>query len=250
MFKVKLTEVEFFKNIITSLQIIVDEALFNLSPEEILLRAWDSSRVAMVNCVLPETSFEEYACDQPTKICILLSEISKVLKGAKGNEPLEISVETSDFITLRIMGEYQKVFNLSTLAIKEEEELSLPSLTFNAKLRITTSCFKGMVEDVATMSDHVRIKASKNDLTFDGVGDFGNVELTLVKGSEPLLNFKATQVSSASYDANILSQIAKVATSCSDVVTLEFSTKAPIKLDFELPQQGKLVYYLAPRVEE
>ena len=250
MFEAKLTEAGFFKNLIASLQIIVDEALFNLSPEKILFRAWNSSRVAMVNCTLPKSSFEDYTCDQPTKVCLSLREISKFLKGTKGNEPLEISVARNDLITLRVMGEYQKVFNLSTLAIKEEEELSLPSLTFNAKLRITTSCFKQMVEDVATMSDHVRIKASENDLTFDGVGDFGNVELTLAKGSETLLNFEVAQVSSASYDANILSQIIKEASSCADVVTLEFSTKLPLKLDFELPQQGELVYYIAPRVEE
>lgn len=250
MFNAKLTEAGFFKNIISSLEIIINEAVFNLSPEKMSLRAWDSSRVAMVHCVLPESSFEEYACDKPTKICISLPEISKFLKGAKGNEPLELSLERSDLITLRVMGEYQKVFNLSTLAIKEEEELPLPSLTFHAKLRITTSCFKEMIEDVATMSDHVRIKASENNLTFDGIGDFGNVELTLGKGSGSLLNFEVAQVSSASYDANILSKIAKVASSCSDVLTLEFSTKVPIKLDFELPQQGELVYYLAPRVEE
>lgn len=250
MFKAKLTEAGFFKNLITSLQIIVDEAVFNLSSEKILFRAWDSSRVAMVHCAIPESSFEEYACDQSAKICISLSEISKVLKGAKDNEPLEISVEASDLITLKVMGEYQKVFNLSTLAIKEEEELPLPSLTFNTKLRITTSCFRRMVEDVVTMSDHIRMKASENDLTFDGIGDFGNVELTLAKGSESLLNFEVAEVSCASYDANILSQIAKEASSCSDVVTLEFSTKLPLKLDFELPQQGELVYYLAPRFEE
>lgn len=250
MFKAKLTESGFFKNLIASLQIIVDEAVFNLSPDEILFRAWNASRVAMVNCTLPKSTFEDYTCDQPTKICLSLLEISKFLKSTKGNEPLEISVEKNDFITLQVVGEYQKVFNLLTLAIKEEEEPSLPDLVFDAKLRITTPCFKRMVEDIATMSDYIRIKASKNNLTFDGVGDFGNVELTLMKESETLLNFEVAKASSASYNANILMQIVKEASSCSDVVGLEFSTKFPLKLDFELPQQGELIYFLAPRVEE
>ena len=250
MLKAKLTESEFFKNLVASLQIIIDEAVFNLSPDEISFRAWDPSRVAMVNCVLPKSTFEDYTCDQPTKICLSLSEISKFLKGTKGNEPLEISLERNDLITFQVAREYRKVFNLSILAIKEEEEPSLPSLSFDAKLRITSPCFKRMVEDVATMSDHIRIKASENDLTFNGVGDFGNVELTLVKGSENLLNFEVGKVSSASYSANILLQIVREASSCSDVIGLEFSTKFPLKLDFELPQQGQLVYFLAPRVEE
>jgi proliferating cell nuclear antigen len=218
MLKVKLTESEFFKNIVASLQIIVEEAVFNLSPDEISFRAWDSSRVAVVNCVLPKSTFEEYTCDQPTKICLSLLEISKFLKGTKGKDPLEISVERNDFITLQVAGEYRKVFNLSTLAIKEEEEPSFPSLSFDAKLRITSPCFRRMVEDVATMSDHIRIKASENDLTFNGVGDLSNVELTLVKGSENLLNFEVGKVSSASYSANFLLQIAKEASSCSSVV--------------------------------
>lgn len=250
MFKAKFTEAEFFKNLISSFQIIVEEAVFTLSDEKILFRAWDPSHVVMVNCALPQSLFEEYACDETTKICMSLPQISKVLKGARGNEPLEISVEKGDLITLRVMGEYRRVFNLSTLAVKEEEELPLPSLSFNVKLRITTSCFKRMVDDIAMISDYVRIRASENVLEFDGLGDFGNAELTLAKGSEPLLNFEVAQESVASYDANTLSDIAKVTSNCSDVVSLEFSSEIPVKLDFELPQQGKLIYYLAPRVEE
>lgn len=250
MLKAKLTESGFFKNLINSLQVIVEEAVFNLSPDEISFRARNPSQVAVVNCVLPKSTFEDYTCDQPTKVCLSLSEISKFLKGTKGNEPLEISVEQNDFITLQVSREYRKVFNLSTLAIEEEEEPSLPSLSFDAKLRIASPCFRQMVEDVAIMSDHIRMKASEDDLTFDGAGDFGNIELTLVKGSENLLNFEVEKVSSASYSAKILMEIVKEASSCSDVVSLEFSTNLPLKLDFELPQQGQLVYFLAPRVEE
>jgi len=32
-------------------------------------------------------------------------------------------------------------------------------------------------------------------------------------------------------------------------VTVEFSTNMPIRLEFDIPQQGRLLYYLAPRIE-
>jgi len=35
----------------------------------------------------------------------------------------------------------------------------------------------------------------------------------------------------------------------SDVVTLEFSTDMPIQLDFKQRYDGRLIYFLAPRIE-
>jgi DNA polymerase III sliding clamp (beta) subunit (PCNA family) len=35
----------------------------------------------------------------------------------------------------------------------------------------------------------------------------------------------------------------------SDIATLEFSNDMPIKLDFQQPKEGKLTFYLAPRIE-
>ena len=46
-----------------------------------------------------------------------------------------------------------------------------------------------------------------------------------------------------------LSKIINATTAISEIVTIELSTDMPLRLDFNQPKDGKLEYYLAPRIE-
>ncbi|MHA1754490.1 MAG: proliferating cell nuclear antigen (pcna), partial [Candidatus Odinarchaeia archaeon] len=52
----------------------------------------------------------------------------------------------------------------------------------------------------------------------------------------------------ATYALDYLSDIMKGA-SASNIVEIRYSTNLPIKLDFILQDNGRITYYLAPRVE-
>jgi hypothetical protein len=41
----------------------------------------------------------------------------------------------------------------------------------------------------------------------------------------------------------------KAGAATAELVTVEFTTNMPIRLAFDVPQQGRLMYYLAPRLE-
>jgi proliferating cell nuclear antigen len=74
-----------------------------------------------------------------------------------------------------------------------------------------------------------------------------NVELQ--KGSDALLSVEVKEPSKSIFPLSYLSDIVKAAAATSDIVTLEFSTDMPIRLDFKQTYDGTLVYYLAPRIE-
>jgi len=80
-------------------------------------------------------------------------------------------------------------------------------------------------------------------------GDLMGASIELKKGSDALLSLEAKEPSKATFSLSYLSEIVKAAAATSDVVTIEFSTDMPIRLDFKQPYDGKLVYYLAPRIE-
>jgi proliferating cell nuclear antigen len=69
------------------------------------------------------------------------------------------------------------------------------------------------------------------------------------KSNEAVLEFNVKTEIKALYGVSFLQDIIRAGTSTSKVVTVEFSTDKPVKLDFELPLKGKLTYYLAPRLE-
>jgi proliferating cell nuclear antigen len=80
-------------------------------------------------------------------------------------------------------------------------------------------------------------------------GDLMGATVELKKGSDSLLDLEAKEPSKATFSLSYLSEIIKTSAATSDIATLEFSTDMPIRIDFQQPKEGKLTFYLAPRIE-
>jgi proliferating cell nuclear antigen len=249
MFKLKVADAKLLKDMATAISILVDEATFKMGAEGLKLRAMDPSRVAMVDFEWPKTIFEEYTCTDPTKMCINISELLKLLRRTGRDEAVELSVdEKTGRLQIRITGTYTRNFTMPTLEASEEE-VPMPKITFNVRAKATTEGLRQAIEDAQLVSDHVRIEADTEKLILNAAGDLMGATIELKKGSDALLDVEAKEPSKATFSLSYLSEIIKAASTTSDIATLEFSSDMPIKLDFQQPKEGKLTYYLAPRIE-
>jgi len=249
VFKLKVSDARMLRDMATAISILVDEATFQITPEALKLRAMDPSRVAMVDFEWPKTVFEEYACTEPTKMCINISELLKLLKRAGKDEVIELALdEKTGRLQVRITGKYVRNFTMPTLEASEEE-VPTPKITFNVRAKATTDGLRQAIEDAELVSDHVRIEADNEKLVFQATGDLMGATIELKKGSDALLDLEAKEPSKATFSLSYLSEIIKAASATSDIATLEFSTDMPIKIDFQQAKEGKLTFYLAPRIE-
>jgi len=249
MFKLKVSDAKLLRDMITAISILVDEATFKLEPEGMKLRAMDPSRVAMVDFEWPKTVFEEYECAEPTKLCINISELLKLLRRTSKDEIVELSFdEKTGKLQVKITGKYMRSFTMPTLEASEEE-VPTPKITFNVRAKTTTGGLSQAIEDAQLVSDHVKIEADTEKLVFNAAGDLMGATITLQKGSDTLLDLEAKEPSKATFSLSYLSEIIKAASATSDIATLEFSSDMPIRLDFQQTKEGKLTFYLAPRIE-
>jgi proliferating cell nuclear antigen len=249
MFKLKVSNSKLLRDMISAISILVDEATFRIEPEGIKLRAMDPSRVAMVDFEWPKSVFDEYVNTEPTKMCINVSELLKLLKRAGKNESVELSLdEQTGKLKITILGKYTRVFQMPTLEISEEE-VPTPKLTFNVKAKVTTDGIRDAITDAELVSDHVRFEADPEKLVMRASGDLMGATIELKKGSDALLDLEVTEPAKATFSLSYLSEIIKTGGASSDIATLEFSTDMPIKIDFQQSQEGKLTFYLAPRIE-
>lgn len=249
MFKLKVADAKLLKDMATAISILVDEATFKMGVEGLKLRAMDPSRVAMVDFEWSKTIFEEYACAEPTNMCINISELLKLLRRTGKDEAVELSLdEKTGRLQIRITGRYTRNFTMPTLEASEEE-VPMPKITFNVRAKATTEGLRQAIEDAQLVSDHVRIEADTEKLILNAAGDLMGATIELKKGSDALLDVEAKEPSKATFSLSYLSEIIKAASTTSDIATLEFSSDMPIKLDFQQPKEGKLTYYLAPRIE-
>jgi len=249
LFKAKMSDAKLLRDMITAISTLVDEATFNITPDNLKLRAMDPSRVAMIDFEWPKTIFDEYTCDQPTKMCINIGEMLKLLRRTSKDESIELALdEKTNRLNVTIKGKYERTFNMPTLEATEEE-VPTPKITFNVRAKITTDGLHQAIEDVLLVSDHVKIEIDPEKVTMRAAGDLMGATIELKKGSDTLLDIEAKEPSKATYSLSYLSEIIKTAATSSEIATLEFSNDMPIRIDFQQPKEGKLTFYLAPRIE-
>ena len=249
MFRVRVADAKLLRDMTTAISILIDEATFNLTQEGLKLRAMDPSRVAMVDFEWPKTVFDEYTCTEPMKMCINITEMLKLLRRAGKDESVELSLdEKTGRLQVTIRGKYVRTFNMPTLEAMEEE-VPTTKVSFNVSAKATTEGLREAIEDASLVSDHVRIEADSEKLVMHATGDLMGATIELKKGSDALLNLEAKEPSKATFSLSYLSEIVKAAVATSDVATIEFSTDMPIRLDFQQQKEGKLTFYLAPRIE-
>lgn len=244
-----MNDARLWKNLIGAIATLVDEASFDADAEGIRLRAMDPSHVAMVDFEWPKTIFEEYVCDEPTQLCINISEMLKLLRRVGGDESINLELEEETArLKMTLKSKYTRVFRMATLE-PSTEEVPTPKISFNSTVKITTTCMRNAVDDAATVSDHIQFETADDTFIINASGDLGSVTIDVGKESEEILGFEVKEASKAMFSLSYLSEMVKAASNVSDIVTIEFSTDMPVRLNFELPQSGRLQYYLAPRIE-
>ena len=249
MFKLKVADAKLLRDMANAISILVDEATFKIEPEGLKLRAMDPSRVAMIDFEWPKEIFEEYQCTEPTKICINIGELLRLVKRAGKEETVELSIdEKTARLEIRVTGRYNRYFTMPTLDASEEE-VPTPKITFNVKAKTTTTGLSQAIEDAQLVSDHVRIEAYPEKIILKATGDLMGATITLQRGSDTLLDLETKEPSKATFSLSYLTEIVKAASATSDIATLEFSTDMPIRIDFQQTRKGKLTFFLAPRIE-
>jgi proliferating cell nuclear antigen len=250
MFKLKVSDAKLLRDMATAISILVDEATFKIDPEGLKLRAMDPSRVAMIDFEWPKSIFQEYVSTEPAKMCLNISELLKLLKRAGKDEAVELSLdEKTGRLLVTITGKYSRNFTMPTLEASEEE-VPTPKITFNVKAKTTTTGLSQAIEDAQLVSDHVRIEAEAEKLTLSASGDLMGATITIPKGSDALLDLEVKEPAKATFSLSYLSEIIKAASATSDIATLEFSSDMPVKIDFQQQtKEGKLTFFLAPRIE-
>jgi len=149
---------------------------------------------------------------------------------------------------MTIKGRYTRSFNMPTLEAVEEE-VPTPKVAFNVEAKLTTDGLSQAIEDANLVSDHVKIEIDQEKITMRATGDLMGATIEMKKGSDALLDLQAKEPSKATFSLSYLSEIVKAAAATSDIAKIEFSTDMPIRIDFQQPKEGKLTFYLAPRIE-
>ena len=260
MFHLKAKSIGPLKQLLSAVSVLTDEVTLEMTPTGIHVRVMDPSRVAMVDAVWPKGIFEEYVCPEKIRVGVNLAELSKLLKrGAKDDSvEFEWSKDTGKFkVSIKNSStSYSSAVSRSwTLPSLEpvEEEVPEPKLSFKTKVKMETSMFQQVMEDVTTVSNHVKVFVNnEGQMQIIGQGDLMSAAITLTK-DQGLLEVDGAEELHVVSSNIFVTEIAK-AVKPNSIMTLELATDMPLKFTFsgfleEPTEDSRLVYYVAPRIE-
>src|SRR5215472_6390925 len=250
VFKATMNDARLFRNLIGAISSLIEEADFNASPDGIKLRSMDPSHIAMVDFEWPKAAFDTYECSAPTKLRLSVSNLLKLLKRTKSDESIEILYdEANKKLNITLRNKIVRKFVTPTLE-PSTEEVPTPKVPFNARVKITAVSLRDIIDDAQSISDNVKLEVSPDKFTVRAAGELSSAIIELDKGSDAILELDAKEACRSTYNLNYFGEIIRAGSGASEVTSLEFSTNMPIKVEFEMPQQGRLLYYLAPRIEQ
>jgi proliferating cell nuclear antigen len=282
MFKATMNDARLFRNLLGAISSLIEEADFNATAEGIKLRSMDPSHIAMVDFEWPRTAFDSYECTAPTKLRLSVSNLLKLLKRTRSDESIEVLYdEANKKLNITLKDKIVRKFITPTLE-PSTEEVPTPKVPFSARVKLTAAALRDIIDDAQAISDNVKLEVEPDKFIVRATGELSSALIEMDKGSDAILdmdlaytlkcpacNYSGTSAApvkkcpqcqsekitekrdpaKATYNLNYLGEIIRAGSGASEVTTLEFSTNMPIKVEFEMPQQGRLLYYLAPRID-
>ena len=241
-FKIELINHKTLKNAFESIEKIVDEITLTADKEGIHLRSLDKSHITFIMMELNYKLFDEYQCDEPTKIQIDCTEFTKIIKKCKTSDILELTVDENNLIII-MKGDATRKFKLRQIDM-EYDNPQPPMIEHPCNITIQSDLLKDYINDMSIYSEVVQFSVDEDYLIISTEGQKGEAEIKYIHGE----NIKEYVKSSFAIDK--LQDMLKSSKFAKNTI-LYIGEDMPLKLIMELETgDGDLGYLLAPRLSE
>ena len=248
-FDLTLPRAKTWKDAVSAISTIIERGDMTINESGLGIRAIDSSHIAMVDFVLPAAIFSEYYVEQETVVGLDFREIGRIMARSKPTDQLKMSYNSEkNDLTISFIENSSRTFNIPLIEAKGSD-LKLPKIDDTCSIKLLADAFKDALKDADVVSEYVELDADKDKLVIAGSGDRGTVKIDIDKNNENIIDLKVADKIRAVFSLGYLLDMTKAASS-TDMIVLEFKTNSPLRLSYELQDGGKVIYFIAPKVEE
>uniref|UniRef100_A0A7J3ZL03 DNA polymerase sliding clamp n=1 Tax=Fervidicoccus fontis TaxID=683846 RepID=A0A7J3ZL03_9CREN len=244
-----LPKVNKFKNITQVLTKIVDVTPLFINEMGVTIKSLSDDKTTMLVLRLPPEAFETVEFEEPLAFKVGTKELHRIARRGTRNDILELSVDRENRI-LKLEFRDRKTDIVRTfevpISFEGVEELSEPKVDLPVRSEMLASDFKDIISDAKLVGEELEMLYKDNTIYVRLEGAGRSYEAVL-RENEPLLSISSTvDEARAKYGVDLLAATVRAA-SASTTMTLHFGTALPIRIAFEMPEVGTLVYWVAPR---
>jgi proliferating cell nuclear antigen len=242
----KFTNIAEWKSILQAISEIADEVMFICNQEGITFRGMDSSHVSLLEITFPKSSFAFFNCN-PTFFGISSNDFKTIIDSASNNDQVELTIDSPHKIKISINGNLQMKYDLNLIE-KSTVNAPTPKIDATSKISLSSDILTKIMTNIGRVSENVKVSSVSEKIQFSGSGIIGNVEVDLETSNTGVLLIEVTQNNSSVFGLEYMTKIIKSIGKTSKNVHMQYGSKTPLHMLFEMPSSTKVEYYLAPRI--
>ncbi len=245
--KLTLAEPKYFKESITIISDLVNEARFKITPDAMELVAMDPANVAMVIFRLLSSSFTEYEVKKEVDLAVSLSNLKEILRRVSPSDMLILELDPDNKLKIQIKGASIRTFSLPIIDIEEKEQ-KIPDLKFPVTVKTKASMLNDAIEDVDIVGESVTFAVEPKKLVIHAEGELSEANIEIKESDDTKISVSGSDKVKAKYSIEYLKKMID-GSKLADNVVIHFDKDYPLKLDYNVVDKLQLSFVLAPRVE-
>lgn len=246
-FEAKVYGTEDLKSFFALAHILVENLTIHIVKEDsgqgIMFRTMDPSHVAMLDVLWDQSNFEKWTVTKEGSFGINTDEVYNLVKLFDKKDTVTFSIQDG-MLVFETKTSKEKL-RLTEATQKSIFDVSLPRITYNARMGLIYKSIKDIVKRVALVDHIININMHGQLVEFSGKGDKGESNLRLEKGMPDIPEFEIKEDSECSYSLEYIQEFLK---SVNNSVMIEFSTKMPMRMTTTFRNNSRVHFYLAPYV--
>ena len=251
---IKIYNTNAFKTLMDTLEKIIDETIFLVSKDKLIIDAMDPSHICILHVVMGKECFKEFYCFDDYHLPLNLEDFNKIIRRCSSDDTIEISYtpDQDNIIKIIMINEKKRkrTFRLKLIELEYEdfsEDNKIFKIEYSNEIIMDTIFFSECIQDAEIYSEILHIDVIKNKkIKISSNGVVGDMMYELP--TEIFKNADLHENTASSFSINFLKAISKIF-SITEVLKIYLKTDHPFKIEALLSDGTVLYYFLAPRVE-
>jgi len=248
LLKAQISNIEEWQAILTSISEFVEDAIFICSNEGITFRGIDSSQMALLDIIIPKSSFDKLIC-KTSFFSLKIMDFKTIMNFALPNDVIEFYIPKKTEMKIFVKGSIITEYTIKLIQ-RKKVDIPLPDGEYKSKLILKPDTITRILNHIQQISKEITIHCNSKRVIFSGQGNLGDAKINLSKSNPDLKDIKSTEISSAVYNLEYMAKIIRNIGKASKIVNIEYSNKNPVHIMFDMYSKTKVNYYLAPKIEK
>jgi len=248
---------ECFTTIFQHIKLFSDHINIMFEKERMYLQAMDGSRVSIFEVFIPSTWFDEYNHSNETNICIGLSSTTffKILNTHEKQQTMNFVFDNNESDKLYInytcdnKNIFDKHFEIPLMDI-DTDVMQIPLFESQADIVLPSSNFASLINQLKLFGDTININCNEEKILLNSsTEESGKMSVEIKIEDVDSYSINEGQQLNLSYSLSYLHNICQYNKLAKDI-EIKITENYPIKITYNLLDDAKIIYYLAPKIED